>query len=65
MSVAWNLALVSFTAAEGLLLQAYYLSRLFARQEQLVWELEVAIELVEVYSKAFEELKKSMAFIDP
>ena len=65
MSVAWNLALVSFTAAEGLHLQANYLSLQFARLEQPVWELEVAIELVEVYSKAFEELEKSMAFMDP
>jgi hypothetical protein len=65
VNVAWNLALVSFTAAEGLHLQANYLSRLFAILEQPVWELEVAIELVEVYSKAFDELEKSMTFIDP
>ena len=65
MNEAWNLALVSVRAAVGLHLQANYLSRLFARLEQPAWELEVAIELVEVYSKAFEELEKSMAFMDP
>jgi hypothetical protein len=59
------LALVAVAAAAGRFHRANCLSHLFARLEQPVWELMVAIEQEAAHSKASEGLKKSMIFMDP